>query len=389
MKNLLLKISVVLGVGICLQCSSVKKSSGNPHSSSFNYKEFVLGADLSYVNQVEDFGGIYKEKGKQKDPFLIFKDHGANLVRVRLWMHPSWQSSLTGGRFYSDIHDVIKTIRRSRSAGLAVLLDIHYSDTWADPGHQEKPAVWKDIGMPEIKDSVYVYTLRVLNYLRQLDLVPEMVQVGNETNAGMLWPDGKVINDDWTAFAELLRSGIKAVRDFSRTSGTKPEIILHVAQFQNAVNWVPAITQKAGITDFDILGISHYQKWTEVKELEKLSAMIRELKSTYKKRIMIVETAYPWTKMDADGYRNILSGSDSLKGYPVSEQGQFNYLKDLTQAIIRGGGSGIIYWEPAWISSSLKDRWGQGSSWDNSTLFDFSGNVLPGIDFMRQAYKFN
>jgi arabinogalactan endo-1,4-beta-galactosidase len=103
---------------------------------------------------------------------------------------------------------------------------------------------------------------------------------------------------------------------------------------------------------------------------------------------MIVETSYPWTSGNADGYANVISGSTGFGTYAVSKEGQYQYLKDLTQQVISGGGSGIMYWEPAWITSSLHDPWGTGSSWDNNTLFDFSGNVINGIDFMTYQYQF-
>ena len=360
------------------------------HQSTTNNKpvhwqEFVMGADLSYVNEIEDYGGVYKDSGKVKDPFLIFRDHGANLVRVRLWHNPSWQAALNNGRLYNDIHDVAKTIRRAHAAGMAVNLNLHYSDTWADPDHQPKPEAWKSLSYDLLKDSVYRYTLEVLNYLKSQDLVPEMIQVGNENNSGMLWPEGKVVDNNWKPFCGLLQSGINAVRDFSKTSPVKPQIILHVAQFQHADHWAKEVNKE--ISDYDVLGVSHYQKWSTISDLAVVGRMIAKLKSTYGKKVMIVETAYPWTHENADSYSNIISGRDSSGKYGVSKEEQLRYLKDLTQEIINGGGSGIMYWEPAWITSKMRDRWGQGSSWENNAFFDFEGNVLPGIDFMKIEYK--
>ena len=103
---------------------------------------------------------------------------------------------------------------------------------------------------------------------------------------------------------------------------------------------------------------------------------------------MIVETAYPWTNSGADSYNNVISGSTGFSTYAVSKEGQLQFMKDLTQQVISGGGSGIMYWEPAWITSSFKDQWGTGSSWENNTLFDFTGNALPGMDFMNAVYQF-
>jgi arabinogalactan endo-1,4-beta-galactosidase len=354
----------------------------------YRWDEFNMGVDLSYVNQIEDYGGMYRDSGKVKDIISILKDHGANTVRVRLWHTPLWVANLNAGKMYYDLYGVEKTLRRAKEAGLAVSLDIHYSDTWADPQKQETPAAWKSLPLDILKDSVYNYTLSVLKYYQGKNLAPEMVQVGNETNFGMCWPLGKIVNDDFSAYSVLLKSGIAAVRDFSKTAKVKPQIIIHEAQLQTALAWMKGITDQ-GVTDYDIIGLSHYTKWSTVKTMQGVTDTIRKLVNLYKKTVMVVETGYPWTTQNGDGYNNIFSASDTAPGYAISEEDQFRYLKDLAQAIIRGGGKGIQYWEPAWISSRLNDGWGIGSSWDNVTLFDFNGNLLKGADYMCHPYKFN
>lgn len=350
--------------------------------------KFVMGADLSSVNGVQDYGGVYKDSGAVKDPFTIFKNHGANTVRVRLWNNPQWLAAYNNGKLYSDITDVEKTIQRAKAAGMAVNLDLHYSDQWADPADQTIPAAWNNLSLTVLTDSVYQFTLNVLNELKSKNLTPEFIQVGNETNQGMLFPLGQVVNDDWSTFGTLLKNGIKAIRDFSAASAVKPQIILHVAEPENADYFANGVINKAGVTDFDILGISYYYVWSVFSSLGQVSTTISSLKLKYNKKIMIVETAYPWTDQYADSYTNIISGSTAFSGYPVSPDGQYKYMKDLTQQVIAGGGAGIMYWEPAWITSGLKDKWGTGSSWENNTFFDFSGNALTGIDFMNYAYQF-
>jgi arabinogalactan endo-1,4-beta-galactosidase len=371
------------------QCN--KKKTADPTSNErvvYPWTQFVMGADLSYVNQVQDHDGVYKDSSVAKDPFFIFRNHGTNTVRVRLWHNPQWQAALNSGRLYNDLIDVAKTIQRAKDAGMAVNLDLHYSDTWTDPANQEKPAAWNAATLTVLKDSVYNYTLNVLNYLKARNLTPEMIQVGNETNQGMCFPEGKVVSNNWAPFAELLKSGIKAVRDFSTTSPIKPQVILHVAQLQNAEYWTNGVITIGGVNDFDIIGLSHYHKWTTLTTMSQVGDMIRLLKSRYNKKIMVVETAYPWTTQNADAYGNIISGTEVFANYNVSQQEQLRYMKDLTQEVIRGGGSGIMYWEPAWISSSLRDRWGTGSSWENNAFFDFSDNALPVFEYMTHRYTF-
>jgi arabinogalactan endo-1,4-beta-galactosidase len=371
----------------CTKSPAQLQATANPVPVVYDWHRFVMGADLSYVNQVQDYGGVYRDSGVVRDPFSIFKAHGANLVRVRLWNNPQWVAPLNGGRLYSDLYDAEKTLRRAKQAGMAVSLDLHYSDTWADDHTQVVPAAWAGLGLAVLRDSVYNFTLSVLNYFSSKGLTPEMIQVGNETNNGILWPVGKTSGTDFTSFCVLLQSGIKAVRDFSATSSIKPLIILHVAQLQNAENWAANI-HAGGVTDFDIIGLSHYSKWSTVNVMSDITGTIGRLKAAYGKQVMIVETAYPFTTQNADSYTNVISGEAMVNGYPVTPAGQYQYMKDLTQAVISGGGSGIMYWEPAWITSSLRDLWGQGSSAENCAFFDFGSNTLPVMGYLTWPYVF-
>jgi arabinogalactan endo-1,4-beta-galactosidase len=357
-----------------------------PKKTALAWDKFSMGADLSYVNEIQDAGGVYKDSNVVKDPFVIFKNHGTNTVRVRLWHNPTWKLATSNGKLYSDLYDVEKTIKRAKAAGMAVNLDIHYSDDWADPAKQEIPAAWKNATATSIKDSVYNYTLSVLNYLKSRNLTPEMVQIGNENNNGMVHPFGKPVNNSYKNFADIVNSGIKAVRDFSQNSTIKPQIIIHVAQLQNADWWTNNVITLGGVTDFDIIGLSHYAKWSTVATMDGIGTVIKNLKTKYNKKVMIVETAFPWTTQNGDNYTNIIS--DGVGDYKVSQTEHLRYMKDLTQTVISAGGTGIMYWEPAWITSPMKDRWGSGSSWENQAYFDFSGNTLPIIDWMIADYKF-
>ena len=344
----------------------------------YHWAKFNMGADLSYVLQMKSKEVIYKDSGKAIEAFDLFKNNGCNTVRLKLWHSPKAYSSKWGNdQDYNSLEQVASLIQMAKSAGMAVNLNLHYSDTWADPQKQIIPAAWAGLDLTTMKDSVYRYTLYVLNYLNSKDLVPEMIQVGNETNTGMLWPVGKVDNNDFNAFAQLLNSGIKAVRDFSASSVIKPKIILHEAQLQTASWWIAGIVN-AGVTDFDIIGLSHYADWSTINNMTDITALIKKLKATYNKEVMIVEVAYWWNTKDAAG-NNIKQ--TPVAGYPFSNDGQYRYLKDLTQAIIDGGGTGIQYWAPDYMNS-------RGGEMTARSLVDFSGNALPGIWFMKYAYHF-
>jgi len=318
-------------------------------------------------------------------------------VRLRLWHNPEWTRTVyqgTGNPMYNDLADVTRAIRQAKAQGMAVNLDIHYSDTWADPDHQNIPKAWLKItDLQVLKDSVYNYTAKVLRHLNKDGLMPEYVQVGNETNCGMLYsnapsafPELNVCDGHWTQAGLVFNSGIKAVRDLDQESGADTQIILHVAQPENVEWWIDNITTKGDVNDFDIIGFSYYSPWSKVA-LDKISNYVSTFTGKFGKQAMIVETAYPWTLENADSYPNIFGSGSLAAGYPATVNGQFDYMRDLTQEVMDGGGSGVMYWEPAWITSDMKDLWGTGSSWDNNTFFDFQGNVQHGIDFMTYPYN--
>jgi arabinogalactan endo-1,4-beta-galactosidase len=385
---------LIFSAAIIFLFSCKNKDNGNPAPANdlkfYTTSEFVMGADLSYVNQILDHGGIYKDSGIVTDPYRIFKKNGANVIRFRLFHNPAWTKTVytpAGAQMYNDYEDVKKGISKAKAEGMKVCLDFHYSDTWADPGKQIIPVAWDTLSRYSVLyDSIYNYTYKTLNGLKQSGLMPEYVQIGNEINPGFLLPKGKRWNGNESNMILLLSAGIKAVRDAGATGSIQPMIIIHIAQPENVDAWFNGLAVK-GLTDFDIIGVSYYYLWSTVA-LKDLSTSISQIKTKYGKAVMIMETAYPWTSANADSYGNTFSLSKLDANYPASEEGQYGYLKALTQEIIEGGGSGIFYWEPAWITSQMKDLWGTGSSWDNHTLFDFQGETLNGIHFMTCKYIF-
>ena len=353
-------------------------------ASAAHAGKLYLGADLSYVNEMEDCGAVFREHGAAKDPFVLFKEHGANLVRVRLWHDARWTK-------YSDLTDVRKTIRRAKAAGMEVLLDFHYSDDWADGDKQIVPDDWADIGDPgDLAQVLYNYTFDTLGTLDRAGLMPELVQVGNETNGEILgradW--GKQKRPiDWKRNAALFNAGIRAVREAGKASKIKPRVMLHIAQPENVEPWFEAAA-KVGVTDFDLIGISYYRKWSK-EAMPDLGATIKRLRAKYPADVVVVETAYPFTLGHADAMGNLLGQDSLIEKYPATPQGQLDYLVDLTRLVVDNGGSGTVYWEPAWVSTKCKTRWGEGSAWENATFFDFEhdNELLPGIDFMRRDYS--
>ena len=364
---------------IPLFCLLLIACSSKELTEQFDSGSLFLGADLSYVNEMEDCGGVYRQDGKTVDAYQLFADKKCNLVRVRLWHTPDWTN-------YSNLQDVKETIRRSKDAGMEVLLDFHYSDNWADPGKQVVPEAWRDLSTETLADSMYQYTLNTLLHLNQEGLLPQMVQVGNEINSEIMVKepvqDGQKIN--WTRNVLLLNKGLEAVKKAEEITGGEIQRFLHIAQPENALWWFKEAFNN-NIGDFEWIGLSYYPKWSSIA-LSELPMALDSLKRTYQKKILIVETAYPYGTQNADSANNILGNDALITGYDASPQGQRDFMIALTNKVIEGGGEGVIYWEPAWISTGCRTRWGKGSHWDNATFFDAQDNneVLPAFDFFDQ-----
>ena len=360
-----------------LACSSEDSEIGITEDPSKN--DFYYGADLSYVNEMEDCGAIYTDMDNNiKDPFKIFYEAGANLIRIRLWHNPKWTN-------YSNYEDVKKSIRRAKSDQMKVLLDFHYSDTWADPSKQEIPSDWLNYinDTETLGDLLYNYTFDTLNNLANSGLLPDIVQIGNEINPMILQHDELKWPIDWVRNSSLINKGIKAVRDISSKTSVNVEVMLHIAQPENGLWWFKE-ADSAGISDYDWIGLSYYPIWSEYT-LSNISSPLKTLIDNYNKRLMIVETAYPFTLKNADNANNILNEDSLISGYPASQQGQLNYLNELKKKIEEAGGEGLIYWEPAWVSTNCKTLWGQGSHWDNTTLFDHNNKSTLGMQFYNSS----
>ena len=341
-----------------------------------------LGADLSYVNEMEDCGAVFRAGGKPVDPFALMKAKGGNIVRVRIWNDAKWTK-------YSDLADVTKTIRRAKAAGMQVLLDFHYSDDWADGEKQIVPAAWATLDTAGQAKALYAYTRDVLGKLDADGLMPEMVQVGNETNPEVMGPlpkgnlkDHKI---DWTRNATLLNAGIKAVRDAGKVAKVNPRIMLHIAQPEHVVAWFEDATV-AGVLDYDVIGISYYRKWS-TRTPAQLGETIAYAKNRYKADVMVVETAYPFSPVGEDASPDLLGADSLLPGYPATPKGQLKYLVDLTQTVVDAGGIGVVYWEPAWVSTKCGTRWGKGSNWENAAWFGLGRHeAMPAFDYLGRTY---
>jgi len=345
----------------------------NLKESLVKRSEFIKGVDLSDLLEIEEHGGIFKENGIPKDALQIFKDHGINFIRLRLWHTPA--------NGYANLDRTLLMANRIKTLGLKFLLDLHYSDTWADPGQQTKPTAWQNLSFQSLKDSIYQYTHSVITALKNQNTLPDIVQIGNEITCGILWNDGRVCDQfntpqQWVQLAELINEGISGVSE-SLDPGDSIKIMIHIDRGgdNNGSQWFldHLITQNV---DFDIIGLSYYPWWQGT--LSELEFNTDDLAQRYDKEIILVETAYPWTLDWYDNTHNIVGDpSQLLPGYPATVEGQTGFLSDLIELVRNipdDKGSGLFYWAPEWISVPTL-----GSPWENVTLFDFTGELLNSI----------
>lgn len=337
----------------------------------------VLGHDMSTLQQLESVGKTFTDNGMVLPAERIVAHHGATFIRERLWLNPPMP--------FNDLSHVLKMAKRIKAAGLKLLLDFHYSDFWADPGHQTTPAAWQSLDLPMLTLAVYNYTREVVKRLADQGTPVDMVQTGNEITAGMLWPLGQIyVNNTqrWPEFTSLLKAAILGARD---GSPHHLEVMVHIDRGgdNGGSRWFYDHILEQGV-DFDVIGLSYYPWWHGT--LPTMQANLNDLAVRYNKDIVLAETAYPWTMADGDGYPNIITSQTDLQTvYPPTSQGQLGYMSNVLSILSQvpnGRGRGVVYWESGWIPGVGWEP-GAGDAWDNMTIFDFNGNALPSIDIFK------
>ncbi|WP_233531217.1 glycosyl hydrolase 53 family protein [Paenibacillus alkalitolerans] len=346
---------------------------------------FIRGADISTLQAVEDHGGKFYDNGVERDLLDILKDRGVNYIRLRLWNDPREADG------YNDKAHVIELAKRVKAKGFKLLLDFHYSDFWADPGKQTKPEAWANLTYDELKQAVYDYTKEVITELKQERALPDMVQIGNEINSGILWPDGKSWGQDnaFDKLVPLLDSGVQGVKD-SLDPDEDVKIMIHLAEGgkNGTFRWFFDELTKRHL-EYDVIGLSYYPYWHGT--LDELQYNMNDISVRYDKQVVVAETAYPHTLDNGDNHGNIIGLPSQIEtgGFPATVQGQAAAVKAVMNAVLQvpeGKGAGIFYWEPAWIPvEGAGWKSGEGNAWENQAMFDFQGNALPSLDVFRPA----
>lgn len=320
--------------------------------------EFAIGADVSFLPQAESQGVVFTDGGQGKPGLQILRDHGCNWIRLRLFHSPD--------RLPNDLPYTLSAAKQAKALGFKVLLDFHYSDTWADPGKQFTPAAWTDLDHDGLVAAVEAYTRDTLVAFHNAGVMPEMVQIGNEVIHGMLWPDGK-LPDRWPEFADLLNAGIRGVAA-AGDDATRPRIMIHIdrgGDVEQTQHFFDRCHQH-GVA-FDVIGQSYYPWWHG--SLDDLRANLAFMAREYDKDIVLVEAAYNWRPAE---YR------DKPGPFPETPAGQREFLAAVHEAVRQtphGRGKGLFWWEPAVPPGPIASR----------GLFDDQGAALPALRVFDEA----
>jgi len=313
--------------------------------------EYAIGADLSFLPQAEARGTVFKDKGEAKPGLQIFRDHGYNWIRLRLFHTPT--------ELPNNLEYTIAAAKEAKKLGYKLLLNFHYSDTWADPGKQFIPKAWQGKAHAELAQAVQDYTRDTLVAFRAAGAFPEMVQPGNEITPGMLWPDGR-LPANWQNFADLLKAAIRGVEE-ARGTNARPRIMIHIDKGGNraATQWFFDKLNSFGV-EHDVIGQSYYPWWHG--SLLDLRENLNFMANTYQKDIILVEVAYCWRPTE---YRQ------RPGPFPETPEGQKEFLDEVNRLVLatpHHRGVGVFWWEPA-VTGRLRAR----------GFFDETNNALPVI----------
>ena len=385
--------------------------------------EFIKGMDVSTYAELEKLGAKYYDHGREKDVLDILKAYGANSVRLRVWNDPYSEKGEPYGAGTNDLSTTLSIAQKCVEKGFGFLLDIHYSDFWADPGKQRMPKAWVGLDNDTLEKKVYDYTTEVLQAFKEADAYPTMIQVGNELTNGLMWPNGQKASKDapreeyerqFDAIAKFISAGIRAVHDMDRViaketgnDGYHLPVMIHLDNGGNNemyVDWFEHYIPRG--EDFDVIGLSYYPFWHG--SLEALEFNMNDMAKRYGKDIIVAEVSMGFTMEDYASYEKL--APSERKGmatrqelvekieYPMTKEGQKDFMADIMNRIknVQGGlGKGFYYWEPAWIPvpgsgwateaslQYIKEAGPCGNEWANQALFDYDGNVNPALETIR------
>ncbi|MBO73900.1 MAG: hypothetical protein CMD33_01355 [Flavobacteriales bacterium] len=337
--------------------------------SQVAFSQLWKGVDASFLPEMLGDGVLYMDQDGAgiESPRQWMAEQGVDLVRLRVWHNPS-----PGLR--SSWLEVLQEAKRWDSLGVSLMIDYHFSDTWADPAHQETPAAWSGGSFEEVEVSMLCWLECTLKALEANGIEPAMVQLGNEIDPGMLLPHGGV-GDGFSPLAELLHGGHDAV------DAVFPDcmVAVHVSSLEMATWFFGELAQVGYVPD--VAAVSQYSKW-HLQDIDGIADAVLELHEMAGIPVFIAETAYAWTADWADWTDNLWWFGDETPGYPFTPEGQLAYFDALQTALDQlepGVCMGWCYWAPDWVASQGETS-SEGSPWENAALFDFDWQALPAWD---------
>lgn len=360
-----MKSIVIIATALLFIISCSKKQDSKDENITKN--NLAYGGDFSIMKKLEDLGGQYKVDGLEKKGFQIFKENGYTWCRLRIFHTPNME-----GPVCNDLEYTLALAQQAKQSGFKIFLNFHYSDTWADPGKQFIPKAWENLNFETLTDSVYQYTKNVMLAMKSAGIFPEMVQIGNEINNGMIWPHGKLWDSNgnarWDELTALLKAGIRGVKEVN--GGTEIPIMIHAATGGNLVesdNFYSNILQHE--VEFDVIGLSYYPWWHGT--FEDLEKNLEFLSNKYEQEISVVETAYYANGWYPEPEEWVLD----VQPYPPTEQGQHDFLVDLATRLKKYPKvTSVYYWKPDGL-----DIPGTGIPFLGRSLFDRNGYAFKGI----------
>jgi arabinogalactan endo-1,4-beta-galactosidase len=344
---------------------------------------FLKGGDISELSYIESMGGKFFDNGKEKDCLQILKDHGFNIVRLRLYNDPGNPNFIPSKRLpagFQNPADILAMSKRAKVMGFQIVLTFYYSDYWSNG----KPHEWDSLSFTDLKTAVYNYTFNFMNKMQAQGTTPEFVSLGNEIAGGILLPSGP--SNDFRSMSDLLKEGYKAVKAVSPPT----KIILHLDDGGNSDKyiWFFGKCLEYGL-QFDFIGASYYPFWTK-KTVSQIRDWANYVSAKFNKGIMIMETGYNWNPTILSGKIGQLNNNgpyDSV--YHSSPAGQRDFLYEFfngLKTVNNGSVIGDLYWDPVMIAvPGVGWELGSPNAVSNSTLFDFNGNTLPAL----KAFRYN
>ena len=346
--------------------------------------EMLIGGDISELTYVEQNGGKYYENGVEKDCIKILSDNGCNIVRLRLYNDPGNREFFPSRllpKGIEDEADILSLAKRSKDAGMKIQLSFHYSDSWTNGRDQHKPHEWEGLDFEQLKQALYDYTFNVMTAMKAQGTSPEYVSLGNETQSGMLYPDGSA--EDMEKLCQLYNAGAKAVRDVDPES----KIIIHLAdggKFDLYKEHMDAM--KLYNVDYDIIGTSYYPFWCKIDVATFMEFADQVLQAYPDKDMIIMETGYSWNPTLPDGKPGQLRDNGPYDD--MTPAGQKAFMKEMVDAIDNYPSHrilGFLYWDPVFIEvEGLGFVLGADNVVSNTTLFDFEGNALEVFDAFKR-----